>query len=268
LEALKEVRSSLAREGVRAVPAGRGGISSRLASCDIAVALGGDGTMLRAARVLANGRLKRSIPLLGINAGGLGFLSAVDLAGFKRDLRRILAGRFKVEPRWMLSVEAVRGGRRIFGPHTALNDCVIRCSGTTRAVTLRVQSAGHYVADFFGDGIIVSTATGSTAYALAAGGPVMVPGLDAFLLVPICPHAVTQRPLVTSSSNPFSVTLVRKNPHDRPDAHVALDGQIESPLRPGDAVLVRRHEKPFMLLLPPARSHFDLLRNKLKWGAR
>lgn len=261
---MKAVREMLKEEGVQYWMAGQKGTSDQLRACDIAIALGGDGTMLRTARVLE----PFSVPLLGVNAGGLGFLSAVDLKGFKKEVKRIFSWGFVEEPRWMLAVELRRGSKTVFGPHVALNDCVIRCSDTARAVSLQVESSGRFVAAYFGDGLIISTPTGSTAYALAVGGPVVVPGVDAFLLAPICPHSLTTRPLVTPSDPPVTVRLVKKNPHDKPKGIVSLDGQREHPVAVDDDILVRRHGKPFRILLPPERSHFELLRAKLKWGER
>ncbi|MFH1726669.1 MAG: NAD(+)/NADH kinase [Elusimicrobiota bacterium] len=264
VRALKTVRSLLRRAGVRSLGAPREGSTGSLKTCDIAIAIGGDGTMLRTARVLA----PYSVPLLGVKVGGLGFLSAMDLPGFVRDFRKVLDGKFAVEERWMLAAEARRGSKVLFGPHTALNDCVIRCSERARAVTLEVEASRRYVASYFGDGLVVSTPTGSTAYALAAGGPVVVPGVDAFLLAPISPHALTQRPLLTPAKQPLTVRLARRNPYDEPQALVSLDGQTDHTLDFDDEVHIRRAERPFMLLVPPNRSHFDLLRSKLKWGQR
>jgi NAD+ kinase len=264
VKALGLVRAMLERAGVPHFLAGRGRWKERLAACDLAVSIGGDGTMLRTARVLAPYR----VPMLGVNAGGLGFLSGLGLSDLREGFRRILAGGLKAEPRTMLSVEMRRGARRTFDPHVALNDCVIRQGAPTRALTLRVECSGQYVTDYVADGLVVATSTGSTAYALSAGGPIVMPDVDAFILAPICPHAVTQRPLVISSDMPVAMRLVRKNPYDRPTAAVSLDGQVEQVMTEGDTVVVRRHPTPFMLILPERRTHFDLLRSKLKWGER
>ncbi len=258
------MRSQLRKSGIKARAAGKKISAKIFGDCDIAIAVGGDGTMLRAARVLA----PHAVPLLGINAGGLGFLSAVDLQGFKADFKRIFSGGFEIENRWMLSVEVRRASKTVFGPMAALNDCVVRCSDQARAVMLDVESRKKFVANYFGDGIIVATPTGSTAYSLAVGGPVVFPGVDAFLLSPICPHSLTSRPLMTPAWNPLTVRLVRKSDTDRPQALVALDGQLGQALKVGDEVHIRRYDKPLKLMLPPERSHFDLLRNKLKWGER
>ena len=238
--------------------------NARLPLADIAIALGGDGTMLRTARLLA----PYSIPLLGINSGGLGFLSGTDAVEIRRHFPAIMAGGFDLEERWMLTTEVYRGDKRVFGPHIALNDCVIRCGDTARAITLKAFSGELFLANYFGDGLIISTPTGSTAYALAAGGPVVDPRLDAFLIAPICPHSLTQRPVIIPAEYPLIVRLAQRNPHERPAGLMSLDGQMGCAMKLGSEVRIRRYEKPFRLLLNPTRSYFDILRRKLKWGER
>ena len=258
---LKGVLSALKRRGVKAWA----GLSAakHLRQADIAIALGGDGTMLRAARLLA----PYSIPLLGINSGGLGFLSGTDSAEFLRDCDDILAGHFLVEKRSMIQVEAYRRKRRFFGPHIALNDGVIRCGDQARAISLRVRSADRPVADYFGDGLIVATPTGSTAYALAASGPIVDPSLDVLLIAPICPHTLTQRPLITSALEPLSIRLTtRRKNESTPRVLLSLDGQGGCPLKVGDEVRITRFHKPFKLMRNPKRSYYEVLRRKLKWG--
>ena len=264
VRALGSVKSLLRRAGVTVRAASPDRTAPWLKGCDAAIALGGDGTMLRIARLLA----PLGVPPLGVNAGGLGYLSAMDLEDFPRAVGRIAAGRFVVEQRWMLSVEVRRGGRRVFGPGTALNDCVVRCGDQARAIRLEVESLGRFVAAYFGDGLVLATPTGSTAYALAAGGPVIIPGVDALLLAPICPHALTQRPVVVPADHPMTVRLTRRNPHDKPVALVALDGQVGLRLAVGDEVQVSRSAHPLRLLVGPERTHYELLRAKLKWAER
>ncbi|OGR86680.1 MAG: hypothetical protein A3J74_10095 [Elusimicrobia bacterium RIFCSPHIGHO2_02_FULL_57_9] len=262
---LKQVLPALKARGVK-VWIGRkpSALGDKLRIADIAVALGGDGTMLRAARTLA----PRSIPLLGINSGGLGFLSGTDASEFKRHCDAILTGKFVLEERWMISVEAYRGRRRLFGPNIALNDCVIRCGDQARAISLNTRSAGRFVADYFGDGLIVSTPTGSTAYALAASGPIVDPRLDVLLIAPICPHTLTQRPLIIPAFDPLTVMLTARYAHEAPRVLLSLDGQLGCALKVGDEVRIARYEKPFKLLLNPDRSYYEILRRKLKWGER
>lgn len=264
VRALKSVRMLLERHGVKVRLGTPGRAAAWVKGFDAAIAIGGDGTMLRVARSLA----PHGVPLLGVNAGGLGYLSAVDLDDFPGQVARIAAGRFVVEPRWMLAVEVRRGGKRVFGPGIALNDCVVRCGDQARAVRLEVESLGRPVAVYFGDGLVVATPTGSTAYALSAGGPVLMPGVDAIILTPICSHSLTQRPVVAPADHPLLVRLTRRHPHDKPQAIVALDGQVGLRLRVGDEIHVTRSPRPFKLLVPPERNHYELLRAKLKWAER
>lgn len=261
---VRVVRGLLRGRGVRVWEGSAASLRRRLPRVDVAIALGGDGTMLRAARLLA----QHSVPLLGINTGGLGFLSGTDASEFRAHLPAILSGGFVLEERWMLSVEVFRAGRRVFGPHVALNDCVIRCGDQARAVMLQASCSSLFVADYFGDGLIVSTPTGSTAYALAAGGPVVDPRLDAFLIAPICPHTLTQRPLIIPARFQLAVRVGRRNRHDRPLCLLSLDGQLGAPMPVGSEAVIRRYERPFKLLVDPKRSYFEILRRKLKWGER
>lgn len=258
------VRSLLKIRGVRAVTAGRAPSARALRDADLAVALGGDGTMLQVARDVA----PRGIPLLGVNIGTLGFLSGTESRDLKRCVDAVLAGRFAVEERSMLSAEVLRGGRRIFGPELALNEVVIRCGEQARAITLSTRSGERFVADYFGDGLIVATPTGSTAYSLAASGPIIDPSLDVTLVAPICPHTLTQRPLIVPAHLPLTIRLGRRREGEVPRVLVSLDGRSGCDLMLGDEVRVRRAETPLRLLLPPGRSFFEVLRRKLKWGQR
>ncbi|MBI2789236.1 MAG: NAD(+)/NADH kinase [Elusimicrobia bacterium] len=258
------VRALLKKHGVRAVTAARVPTARSLRDADLAIALGGDGTMLHVAREVA----PRGIPLLGINVGTLGFLSASEAGDLKRCVSSVLSGRFAVEERSMLSAEVLRGGRRIYGPDLALNEVVIRCGEQARAITLSTRSGERFVADYFGDGLIVATPTGSTAYSLAASGPIIDPSLDVTLVAPICPHALTQRPLIVPAHLPLTIRLGKRREGEAPRVLVSLDGRPGCDLKLGDEVRVRRAETPLRLLLPPGRSFFEVLRRKLKWGQR
>lgn len=258
------VRSLLKKRGVRAVTAARIPTARSLRDADLAIALGGDGTMLRVARDVA----PRGIPLLGVNIGTLGFLSGTEAGDLKRCLDAVLAGRFAVEERSMLSAEVLRGGRKIFGSDLALNEVVIRCGEQARAITLSTRSGERFVADYFGDGLIIATPTGSTAYSLAASGPIIDPSLDVTLVAPICPHALTQRPLIVPAHLPLTIRLGKRREGEVPRVLVSLDGRPGCDLKLGDEVRVRRAETPLRLLLPPGRSFFEVLRRKLKWGQR
>lgn len=261
---LELVRALLKKHGVRAVTAARVPTARSLRDADLAIALGGDGTMLHVAREVA----PRGIPLLGINVGTLGFLSASEAGDLKRCVSSVLSGRFAVEERSMLSAEVLRGGRRIYGPDLALNEVVIRCGEQARAITLSTRSGERFVADYFGDGLIVATPTGSTAYSLAASGPIIDPSLDVTLVAPICPHALTQRPLIVPAHLPLTIRLGKRREGEAPRVLVSLDGRPGCDLKLGDEVRVRRAETPLRLLLPPGRSFFEVLRRKLKWGQR
>jgi len=261
VRALKHLRALLKKRGVATwVAAGRPS-SESIRRADFAIALGGDGTMLRVAREVA----PRGIPLLGVNLGTLGFLSGVEAGDLKRRLDAVVSGRFMVEERSMLTAETLRDGRRVFGPELALNEVVIRCGDQARAITLATRSGERFVADFFGDGLIVATPTGSTAYSLAASGPIVDPSLDVTLLAPICPHTLTQRPLIVPAHLPLAIRLTPRRA-ETPRVLVSLDGRPGCELRVGDEVRVRRAETPLRLLLPPGRSFFEVLRRKLKWG--
>jgi NAD+ kinase len=261
VKALAHLRALLKQRGVATwIAAGRPS-SESIRRADFAIALGGDGTMLRVAREVA----PRGIPLLGVNLGTLGFLSGVEAGDLKRRLDAVVSGRFMVEERSMLTAETLRDGRRVFGPELALNEVVIRCGDQARAITLATRSGERFVADFFGDGLIVATPTGSTAYSLAASGPIVDPALDVTLLAPICPHTLTQRPLIVPAHLPLAIRLTPRRA-ETPRVLVSLDGRPGCELKVGDEVRVRRAETPLRLLLPPGRSFFEVLRRKLKWG--
>jgi len=261
VRALKHLRSLLKARGVATWIASGRPSSESIRRADFAIALGGDGTMLRVAREVA----PRGIPLLGVNLGTLGFLSGVEAGDLKRRLDAVVSGRFMVEERSMLTAETLRDGRRVFGPDLALNEVVIRCGDQARAITLATRSGERFVADFFGDGLIVATPTGSTAYSLAASGPIVDPSLDVTLLAPICPHTLTQRPLIVPAHLPLAIRLSPRR-QETPRVLVSLDGRPGCELKVGDEVRVRRAETPLRLLLPPGRSFFEVLRRKLKWG--
>jgi NAD+ kinase len=261
---LASVRAVLKARGVRCWVADEKSNAEALRRAELAIALGGDGTMLHVARQVA----PRGIPLLGVNIGTLGFLSGAETSELKSRINAVLSGRFIVEERSMLSAEVLRGGRRIFGPDLALNECVIRCGEQARAITLSTRSGERFVADFFGDGLILATPTGSTAYSLAAMGPIVDPSLDVTLVAPICPHTLTQRPLIVPAHLPLTIKLGRRRADELPRVLVSLDGRPGCELKIGDEVRVRRAETPLRLLLPAGRSFFEVLRRKLKWGQR
>ena len=261
--AAEAVRQALVKLGIKVVMAS-GKMSARAAGhFDLALAVGGDGTMLAAARVAA----PLGLALLGVKSGFLGFLTAVESDEFlKKGAVALLDGRFEVEPRMLLEVTVKRSGRTVMGPTLALNDCVIRAGREARAILVKAHWGTSYLADYFGDGLIVATPTGSTAYALAAQGPIVEPSLGALVLTPICPHTLAQRPLVLPTSRAVALTLGRRHETDTPQVFVSLDGQITAALKVHDQVHIRRYPKPLHLYGDPRRPYFEVLRQKLRWG--
>lgn len=224
---------------------------------DLAVVLGGDGTMLSVARALVD----YSIPLIGVNRGRFGFLTDVSSASMLETMSSILAGQFDTEQRILLSATILRDGKVISQGH-AVNDVVVNKSGLARLIELEINIDGQFVHRQRSDGLIVSTPTGTTAYSLSAGGPILHPTLDAIALVPICPHTLSNRPIAINSASKVEITLVQATD----DARVHFDGQLQMSLQLGDKVLVQRAEKTVSLLHPLGHSHYDMLREKLRWG--
>ncbi len=224
---------------------------------DLVVVLGGDGTLLAAARLVA----PRHVPILGVNLGGLGFLTEVTLEELPSTLERLLAGDFTVSERMMLTVRVVRRGAPV-AEDAVLNDVVITKGALARLVQLTVAVDGCAITTFRGDGLIVATPTGSTAYSLSAGGPIVHPEHRSIILTPIAAHTLTLRPLVIPDQLTVAITLARE------DADVVLtaDGQVGYPLEPHDVVEVRRAATTVPLVHSPFRSYFEVLRTKLKWG--
>jgi NAD+ kinase len=223
---------------------------------DLAVVLGGDGTMLSVARKLADSH----IPLIGVNQGRVGFLTDINSANMLEEMRKILAGDYSIQERILLNATVIRGGKQI-SVGRAMNDVVINKAGMSRLIELEVNIDGQFVHRQRSDGLILATPTGTTAYALSAGGPILHPTLDALTLVPICPHTLSNRPIAISSHSKVEMTLVHGE-----DAGVHLDGQLQLALEVGDKLIVIRDEKTVSLLHPSGHSHYDMLRQKLNWG--
>jgi NAD+ kinase len=228
-------------------------------SVDLILVLGGDGTFLGVARNMP----ARPVPVLGVNLGSLGFLTETTLQEMGGVLEEVLSGRFEVEERMMLQATVHRGGK-ILARQTLLNDVVISKSALARILEMHVEIDRKFVATYHADGLIVSTPTGSTAYSLSAGGPIVLPSLRAFCITPICPHALTNRPLVVPDSVRIQVTL-RSSAED---VYCTMDGQVGLPLRAGDRVRVRRNPASLPLVISRHRNYFDVLRSKLNWGTR
>jgi len=230
---------------------------------DMVLVLGGDGTLLGMADRIAEAGL--AIPILGVNFGSLGFLTEVTLPELYPALESAVTGRAGVEERLMLRATTMRRGT-MFGRHIALNDAVFTKTARSRLIDLSVWVGEEFLTRVKGDGLIVATPTGSTAYNLAAGGPIIQPNVDALVVTPIAPHTLTNRPIVIPSSS-----VVRVQPHmddDRDEVFVTFDGQAGYELEAGDEVNVGRAELPLRLVRPSTRSYFEVLREKLKWGER
>ncbi len=226
---------------------------------DLIVVLGGDGTLLSVARLVG----PKETPIMGVNLGGLGFLTEVTLEELSSTFLSVLEGNYQFTRRMMLLVHVHRHGERI-AEHHVLNDVVINKGALARIIELETYVSGDYVATYRADGLIISTPTGSTAYCLSAGGPIIYPTMGALVLIPICPHTLTNRPLVISDDGKVEVILESQNE----DVYLTLDGQVGFVLRHRDVVEVRKSGRTIVLISPPKKSYYQVLRAKLKWGER
>lgn len=224
--------------------------------CDLALVIGGDGTMLGIGRQLAS----YGVPLIGINQGRLGFITDIPFDDFRARLHAMLHGAFEEEARTLIAASVWRDGRCVFEA-TALNDVVVNRGGAASMIELRVEVDGHFVANQRADGLIIATPTGSTAYALSAGGPMLHPAINGWVMVPIAPHTLSNRPVVLSSRSEIAVEIVSGK-----DANANFDMQSLTSLLHGDRVVVRRSPHALRLLHPVGWSYFDTLRMKLHWN--
>ena len=224
---------------------------------DLIVVLGGDGTMISTARLTGN----REVLVLGINYGSLGYLTDFRIEEMFPALEMILAGEYEIDRRVMLDVEHFRADKKL-ADGRVLNDVVINKSALARIIEIEVNLNNLYVNSFRADGLIVATPTGSTAYNLSAGGPILYPSMNAVVLTPICPFTLTNRPIVVPDEDEIEIIL--KN--DIEGVVLTLDGQVGFPISAKDKVLIRKSATTFNLVQPPNRNYFDVLRNKLKWG--
>lgn len=232
------------------------GMSEIGSSAELAIVLGGDGTILSTARVLVDS----GIPLVGVNRGRFGFLTDLSAEDMLTGMGSILDGEYSIEQRILLSATVLRDGEEK-SQGCALNDVVVNKTGLARLIELEVNIDGHFVHRQRSDGLIIATPTGTTAYSLSAGGPILHPTLDAIAIVPICPHTLSNRPIAVNSASRVEITVIHSD-----DAGVHLDGQLQMALQQGDRVLVQRAEKTVSLLHPKGHSHFNMLREKLNWG--
>ena len=226
---------------------------------DLLIVLGGDGTLLSAARLAAD----RKVPILAVNLGGLGFLTTVAQDEIYLILDEIFAGKHRVSERVMLEAEILRGGT-VIRRQIALNDAVLNKAALARIMDLELRVDGEYVTTYKADGLIISTPTGSTAYSLAAGGPIVYPTVEAFVITPICPHTLTNRPIVI----PNSVTIEIDFKAEEHLVFLTLDGQVGIELSRGDHIRVRKAAEKLLLVRPAKKTYYQILRNKLKWGER
>jgi len=237
--------SGIARDGV---PEG----------AQLLIVLGGDGTLLSAARALQG----RDIPLFAVNLGNLGFLTEITVEELYPQLERVLAGDFGVSRRRMLHTELWRGGERV-GSYEALNDISLAKADIARIIDLEVHVNDHFMCLYKADGLIVSTPTGSTAYSLSAGGPIMVPEVAALCITPICPHMLTNRPVIVPDEAIIQITIGGDN-----TTYLTVDGQVGEQLHKGDRVVCCCSEHTVQLIRPGGMRFFDVLREKLQWGGR
>ena len=273
LTALAEAAEYLAANGCRptveANSAERAGLGDRWPvvvredigrETDVVIAFGGDGTLLDAASAVAHSEY--DAPLLGINLGRLGFLTDVGRADMLEALGHLVAGRATTDTRLLLEGRVVRNGG-VVAQHLALNDIVVTRGALARMIEIDVSVDGEFVSHVKADGLIVATATGSTAYNLSAGGPILLPSADALVVTPLAPHALANRPVVLPAT-----ARIELRPAVEPDTDpvVTFDGQYGVPLEPGDVVIMGRAPRVLRLMRTSSRTHFGMLREKLKWG--
>ncbi len=253
------VQTLLDEETANCLPDGwKGETRQRVADASqLLLVLGGDGTLLAAARLAA----PRGIPVLPINMGSLGFLTNFTLQELHPALDDTLEGRFSLSERVMINVELGRAGK-VIDSQRVLNEVVINKGALARMIELELIIDGGFVCRYRADGLIVATPTGSTAYSLSAGGPIVHPTVESFVITPICPHMLSDRPLVIRDSSSIEMKLSGNTE----SVFLTLDGQRGIPLQPADIVRASRAKEMLKLIQPPKKSYFEILRNKLKWG--
>lgn len=229
-------------------------------TCDLAIVVGGDGNMLGAARVLS----RFDIAVLGVNRGNLGFLTDLSPENFEQPLTDVLAGQFKTELRNLLEISIHRHGT-IKSSNSAVNEAVLHADKVAHMIEFEAYINDEFVFSQRSDGLIISTPTGSTAYSLSGGGPILTPDLDAMTLVPMFPHTLSSRPLVVSGNSEIHLKVADSN-----DAHlqISCDSHVILAVMPGDDIFIRKHPRPLRLIHPPGYSYYHVLRNKLGWGSK
>lgn len=226
---------------------------------DLIIVLGGDGTLISVARLVGH----RDVPILGINLGRLGFLTEVTLAELPEMLDRLIAGQYQITERMMLDA-AIRRDGKVVGNYTVLNDVVINKGALARIIDMETSVDGRHLSTYKADGLIIATPTGSTGYNLAAGGPIIYPEINSLVISPICPHMLTNRPIIVWSKSVIEI----KVRFEDDVVFFTADGQVGRKLLPGDVVEVRRSEARTKLVISPNKDYFEILRTKLSWGER
>lgn len=226
---------------------------------DLVIVIGGDGTFLSVVRSMG----ARQVPILGVNAGSLGFLTDTALPDLYKALETVFAGQYTIESRMMLDVELERNGN-VVSKQTVLNDVVITKGAIARMIEVGVELNEQLVATIRADGVIVSTPTGSTAYSLAAGGPILYPGIGSMILTPICPHTLTYRPVVFSDNSTVDLTLRSSSG----EVYATFDGQVSVPMLQEDTLRARKSRSRLKLVSLPGHNYFQVLRHKLRWAER
>lgn len=258
---LEDRKIKVSLEANIAAAIGKGGgfkIEDLASRVDLIAVLGGDGTMLRTARYVA----QQNVPIVGINMGTFGYLTEVNLNETYAALELILKGDFLTEKRMMLDVK-IRRGNKTIGSGIVLNDVVINRGNLSRIVELETSINNQYLATYKSDGLIISTPTGSTAYSLSAGGPIVFPGKELIIINPICPHTLTNRPVIFPEDSNLQITMWSKES----GATVTLDGQESYRILSGDIMTIRKSKYYTRLVLSPHRSYGEILRSKLGWGS-
>ena len=226
---------------------------------DMIIVLGGDGTLLSVARAVGND----AVPILGINMGGLGFLTDITLSEMYPLLEEILRGNYTIRRRMLLKTTITRksGTQKTF---QALNDVVINKGALARIIDIKASISGEYLTTYRSDGLIVATPVGSTGYSLSAGGPIVCPGVNGIIITPICPHTLTNRPILIKEDDAVTLTLLSKED----EVIVTVDGQVGHPIGYEDTVEISKSDNAIAMIVPPGKSYYEILRTKLKWGER
>jgi NAD+ kinase len=223
---------------------------------DIIIVFGGDGTLLSVARLVGD----TGVPILGVNLGGLGFITEISRDEVRREIDKVFSGECSFEERIMLLADVTRGRKKVI-QHNAFNDVVLHKSALSRMFELEISINKRYVSTFRADGLIVSTPTGSTAYSLSAGGPILYPTLESFLMTPICPHTLASRPIVLPDTFVLEATVKNGD-----NIYLTLDGQVGFPLNVHDRIQIRKADYKTKFVVLHDRDYFQILRTKLKWG--